>query len=200
MIESVLILYEEELLADGLKRIINDINESVVVSTHTIYDDLGSDFGDKQYDMIIISKNRNLDISFVCTLIHNKSPECKIVFISNTFTNDDVKRFLEFNVDGLICKKYSIAKIRSIMSLLLLGETYYPTEVLPYANKTFLSSQQMKIVKCLRQGYSNKQIAYDLHISESTVKAHMTIIMRKLNVVNRVQVTQKALEMGLLEY
>jgi DNA-binding NarL/FixJ family response regulator len=47
---------------------------------------------------------------------------------------------------------------------------------------------QMKILNGVRSGQLNKQIAFDLGIAEATVKAHMTAIMRKLNVSNRTQV------------
>lgn len=200
MISDILILYEEELLADGMQRIINEIEPSAKVEKHLLYDDLEKSIGTENYDMVIISKDKNLNISFVCPTIKAKNEECKIVFMSSAFSSEDVKKFMEHNVNAMICKKYSIAKIKSIMGLVLMGENYYPPELLPYTNKAFLSNQQLKIVKFLRQGYSNKQIAYDLGITEATVKAHMTLIMRKFNVVNRIQVIQKALSMGLLEY
>jgi DNA-binding NarL/FixJ family response regulator len=47
---------------------------------------------------------------------------------------------------------------------------------------------QWKILDGVRSGMINKQIAYDLGIAEATVKAHMTTIMRKMNVRNRTQV------------
>lgn len=50
-----------------------------------------------------------------------------------------------------------------------------------------LSSAQMRILAALAKGHLNKQIAADLHISEATVKAHMTAVFRKLGVHNRVQ-------------
>ena len=199
MISDILILYEEELVADGVQRIINEIDPNIKVVKHLLYDDLETSIGEDKYDVIIISKDKNLNVPFVCSTIHSHNDKCKVVFISSAYTSEDVKQFMEFNVNAMICKKYSIAKIKSIMDLILMGENYYPPEFLPYTNKAFLSSQQLKIVKYLRQGYSNKQIAYDLGITEATVKAHMTIIMRKFNVVNRIQVIQKSLSMGILE-
>ncbi len=53
---------------------------------------------------------------------------------------------------------------------------------------THLSPVQIKILDGVRSGQLNKQIAFDLGIAEATVKAHMTTIMRKLNVRNRTQV------------
>lgn len=51
-----------------------------------------------------------------------------------------------------------------------------------------LTPTQLKVMRGVRSGKLNKQIAYDLGIAEATVKAHMTALMRKLNVCNRTQV------------
>jgi DNA-binding NarL/FixJ family response regulator len=51
-----------------------------------------------------------------------------------------------------------------------------------------LTPTQIKVLRGVRSGQLNKQIAYDLGIAETTVKAHMTALMRKLNVRNRTQV------------
>ena len=51
-----------------------------------------------------------------------------------------------------------------------------------------LTPQQYKVLYYLTEGWLNKQIAYDLNISEATVKAHMTAIFRKLGVATRTQV------------
>ena len=51
-----------------------------------------------------------------------------------------------------------------------------------------LTPTQMKVLQGVHSGLLNKQIAFDLGIAEATVKAHMTALMRKLNVRNRTQV------------
>jgi DNA-binding NarL/FixJ family response regulator len=51
-----------------------------------------------------------------------------------------------------------------------------------------LTPTQLKVMQGVHSGLLNKQIAYDLGIAEATVKAHMTALMRKLNVRNRTQV------------
>ena len=200
MINDVLIIYEEELYADGLLHIINEINPEIRVTKCILYNDLEQSISSTPFDLVIISKTSVMDISYVCPLVKKHNPNGRIVMLSRSFSSDDVKKYMEYGIDGLICKKYSSAKIKSIMGLILMGENYYPPELLPLATKTVLSAQQLKIVDYLRYGYSNKQIAYELGITESTVKAHMTMIMRKLNVVNRIQAIRKAIEMGLLDY
>jgi DNA-binding NarL/FixJ family response regulator len=50
-----------------------------------------------------------------------------------------------------------------------------------------LTPTQMEVLRCVRSGLLNKQIAHELGIAEATVKVHMTALMRKLNVRNRTQ-------------
>lgn len=62
-----------------------------------------------------------------------------------------------------------------------------------------LTPTQLKVLEGVNLGRLNKQIAYDLGIAEATVKAHMTAVMRKLNVNNRTQavLAAQALIQGL---
>lgn len=57
-----------------------------------------------------------------------------------------------------------------------------------------LTPTQLKVLQCVHSGLLNKQIAFELGMAESTVKAHMTALMRKLRVSNR---TQAALAVGM---
>jgi DNA-binding NarL/FixJ family response regulator len=59
-----------------------------------------------------------------------------------------------------------------------------------------LTPTQIKVMQGVRSGQLNKQIAFELGIAEATVKAHMTALMRKLNVRNRTQVAIAAEALG----
>jgi DNA-binding NarL/FixJ family response regulator len=60
-----------------------------------------------------------------------------------------------------------------------------------------LTPQQFRVLTMIAEGLLNKQIAYDLGVSEATVKAHMTAIMRKLGVSNRTQVALAASHLAI---
>ncbi len=62
---------------------------------------------------------------------------------------------------------------------------------------TQFTPTQIKVLRGVHSGQLNKQIAYDLGIAEATVKAHMTTLMRKLNVRNRTQAAIAAQRMSL---
>lgn len=61
-----------------------------------------------------------------------------------------------------------------------------------------LSPRQKDILSGIAKGESNKQIADDYHISEATVKMHVSALLRVLGVKNRVQILIKAKEEGLI--
>ncbi|MBU2097895.1 MAG: helix-turn-helix transcriptional regulator, partial [Gammaproteobacteria bacterium] len=50
-----------------------------------------------------------------------------------------------------------------------------------------LTPQQFKVLRCIADGQLNKQIAYDMAVQESTIKQHVSAILRKLGVINRTQ-------------
>ena len=60
-----------------------------------------------------------------------------------------------------------------------------------------LTPQQLRVLEMLRRGLQNKQIAYELKISETTVKVHVSEILRKLNVLSR---TRAIVEMSKIDF
>lgn len=78
-----------------------------------------------------------------------------------------------------------------------------PDEADAAARIAALTPQQFRVLTMIAEGLLNKQIAWELGVSEATVKAHMTAIMRKLGVNNRTQValaaSQLAVEPGTMQ-
>jgi DNA-binding NarL/FixJ family response regulator len=72
-----------------------------------------------------------------------------------------------------------------------------PDEAAAAAQIAALTPQQFRVMTMIAEGLLNKQIAYDLGVSEATVKAHMTAIMRKLGVNNRTQVALIASQLAV---
>lgn len=83
------------------------------------------------------------------------------------------------------------------------GKALKPDEAEVAARVASLTPQQFRVMTMIAEGLLNKQIAWELGVSEATVKAHMTAIMRKLGVNNRTQVAlaagQLAVEPGAMQ-
>ena len=66
------------------------------------------------------------------------------------------------------------------------------------ADKIDMSPRQIDVLKLMSKGLSNKQIAFDLGITEGTVKLYVTAILKILNVYNRVSAVNEARRRGLI--
>ena len=140
-------------------------------------------------------------------------PALPIVVISASEELDVIRRVMAFGASAYVPKSAKPADISAALNAVLAGELWVPPNIkkqvlehssveaeddLDLAAKVAqLTAQQYKVLYYLTEGWLNKQIAYDLHISEATVKAHITAIFRKLGVTNRTQVVIQAQRLTL---
>jgi DNA-binding NarL/FixJ family response regulator len=133
------------------------------------------------------------------TLIHvrNHYPQIPVVMISAHEDCETIRKAMEYGAAGFVPKSTPVETIIYAIQQVLAGEVWLP-ESFELAisgdgesdiaeRVASLTQQQYKILMMFNQGLLNKQIAYDLHVSEATIKAHATAIFRKLNVRNRTQ-------------
>ncbi|MEO1039680.1 MAG: response regulator transcription factor [Pseudomonadota bacterium] len=121
-------------------------------------------------------------------------PAVPVAVISASQTSGVAARALEFGAAGFIPKTSSLDELCEALSAVLEGEIWAPEdeggedEALENAARlATLTPAQMRVLRGLTAGRLNKQIAYDMSISEATVKAHVTAVFRKLGVINRTQ-------------
>jgi DNA-binding NarL/FixJ family response regulator len=136
-------------------------------------------------------------------------PSVPVVIISATEDPLVIKRALEHGAAGFIPKSSSIETITDAINQILMGEIWAPESVqsnLPGNNVSELAMaermaqltpQQFKVLMMMSQGLLNKQIAYELGVSEATIKAHVSAIMSKLNVSNRTQAVLAASQLSV---
>ena len=134
-------------------------------------------------------------------------PSVPIVIVS---ANDDpavIRRCVEFGAAGFIPKTLDIEELRGVIARVLQGEVWTPPEVdlsadadtesaAMIARLSTLTPQQVRVLMMLSGGLPNKQIAYELGVSEATVKAHVSAILQKLGVDSR---TQAVIAAGRIE-
>jgi DNA-binding NarL/FixJ family response regulator len=134
-------------------------------------------------------------------------PELPLVVVS---ANDDpavIRRCMEFGASGFIPKTLGIEALRSAIARVLQGEIWTPPDVdltrpadaetsAMIVRLSTLTPQQVRVLMMLSGGLLNKQIAYELGVSEATVKAHVSAILQKLGVESR---TQAVIAAGRIE-
>ena len=123
-------------------------------------------------------------------------PKCPPVFIvSASETSSSIRHARSLGADGYIPKSLPMSDISAALEKALSGENWYPEDPegdhsqdqSATARLASLTPAQKRVLGYLGDGLLNKQIAYEMGISEATVKAHLTTIFRKLNAQNRTQ-------------
>lgn len=135
--------------------------------------------------------------------IRNEAPTIPVVIVSAEQDKHIVLQAITYGAVGFITKSTPREQMTAAIEQVLQGNVYLPAEIIR-AEKTgsvrtprettispellqALTRRQLLVLERMAKGESNKQIAYTLDIAETTVKAHVSAILRKLNATNRVQ-------------
>ncbi|MBP0482087.1 LuxR C-terminal-related transcriptional regulator [Sagittula salina] len=138
--------------------------------------------------------------------LRNAAPKTAILVASSMADNTMIAHALKSGADGFVPKHSQRAVFRRAVEAVTTGRTFVPDGYIDptggqpldaggaLARLATLTNQQARILQLICEGKLNKQIAYHLSIAETTVKAHVTAIMRKLGVHSRTQAVLVAQE------
>ncbi len=125
--------------------------------------------------------------------VRTEYPTVPVVVVSGSEDAATVRRVMAMGASGFIPKSATLETMVAAISAVREGDSWAP-DVPPDEEAedldrriASLTPSQMKILSGLRQGRLNKQIAWDLGVTEATIKAHLTTVFRKLGVQNRTQ-------------
>lgn len=134
-------------------------------------------------------------------LLHAERPAVPILVVSSAEAANATDEARAFGAVGFLRKDADLARIEDAIRAALGGGAPPALKASPVdkvrGEVAGLTPTQLKVLLAVLEGKLNKQIAYDLGMSEATVKAHMTAIMRKLDVQNRTQAALVARSLGL---
>lgn len=160
------------------------------------------------WDLVLLDLNMPGAYGFSgLVLLRGQYPQVPVVMVSAQEEAAVVSRSREFGASGFIPKSSSLETIQQAVRAVLDGDVWWPEmgdagpavseeERAASAGLASLTPQQFRVLTMVCEGLLNKQIAYELSVSEATVKAHVTAIFRKLGVRTR---TQAALLLQQLE-
>jgi DNA-binding NarL/FixJ family response regulator len=131
-------------------------------------------------------------------LLRGQYPQIPVVMVSAQEDPAVVARAREFGASGFIPKSSSLPSIQTAVQAVLDGEHWWPASIqvpaavsaearAASAGLASLTPQQFRVLAMVCDGLLNKQIAWELSVSEATIKAHVTAIFRKLGVRTRTQ-------------
>jgi DNA-binding NarL/FixJ family response regulator len=136
-------------------------------------------------------------------------PSVPIIVVSASDDPAVIRRCMDFGASGFIPKTLGIETMRGAIERVFEGGIWTPPDIDLGARSdaqgaellarfASLTPQQVRVLMMLSEGLLNKQIAYELGVSEATVKAHVSAILQKLGVDSRTQavIAASKLELG----
>lgn len=130
--------------------------------------------------------------------LRSQHPHVPVVVVSASEDRAVMRRCIEVGAAGFIPRSTDVGEMREAIRMVLDGEIWTPVDldtVQPpdavvadmMRRVSSLTPQQLRVLMMLSQGLLNKQIAFELKVSEATVKAHVSAVLQKLGVESRTQ-------------
>ncbi len=152
--------------------------------------------------------------------LRNEAPTIPVVIVSAEEDKQVVLQAITYGAVGFITKSSPRTEMTQAIQQILNGNVYLPSDIIRTGKESSntsrrsrqednpvspemlnsLTRRQLLVLERMSKGESNKQIAYNLNIAETTVKAHVSAILRKLGVHNRVQAILSAGDVDFSHY
>ena len=135
--------------------------------------------------------------------IRGEFPEARIIMLTTSDCDGDIQRALRAGASGYILKSMHMDELLSVIRSVHAGRRHIPPEVAArlaeHLGDDDLTAREMDVLRLIRDGYRNKQIADQLSISENTVNFHIKNLVDKLQANDRTHAVTIALRRGLLQ-
>lgn len=138
-------------------------------------------------------------------MLRAEHPAIPVIVVSASEDPVTIQRSIDYGASGFVPKSAPNTQIVEAINAVLEGELWLPVinsgpesdAPDPAQRAATLTPQQLRVLAGIAEGKLNKQIAYEMNVAETTVKAHVTTILRKLNVLTRTQAAVLASQLAL---
>ena len=220
---NILIADDHELFLEGLKLILSANFENAQITAVHNYDELFEALQKAKFDLVMTDLAMpGANSTNALSKMHDMLKDTPIIVVSAVFDKEIVQRTIEIGVAGYIPKSSSNALMLSAIKLVLAGGVYIPKALLeevsvaaentadiqsaqkaiqsvaPKDKSKRLTRRQIDVIRGVAKGLPNKLIAYELGLTEGTVKVHITVILKTLGVTNRTGAVIEAVKKGYI--
>lgn len=195
----------------GIRAILERTPGTAVIAEATSYDAVLDSVDEHGPDILVIDLDLGDDTTRglkLCETVSERYPETKVLVLSSTLSEVVVVEALRRGANGFLCKEELMADelsrgVRQIQE----GETVLGKGVANLVARGLGSTRssserftdrELSVIQKVAEGLSNKQIANQLFVTESTVKFHLQNISKKLGAHRKAEIVHKATAAGLL--
>ncbi|MEZ5453944.1 MAG: response regulator transcription factor, partial [Thiothrix sp.] len=185
-------------------------NHVFVSMADSVQQAIGLIDGGKIFDLIVLDlKLPGLDGFAFMRLLQDRFVTAPVVVVSASQDNGKCRQALALGAMGYIHKSSAAKVILDGIHQILIGNVYYPSDCMqglelttkvrqPTCEQMGISERQFATLRLMEHGFSNKEIAREMGITESTVKTHVSRLIAALGVHNRTACVLEARRIGLL--
>jgi DNA-binding NarL/FixJ family response regulator len=191
---------DHPLFRDALRQAVGSVVPSARIEEAGSFEELTALLDqDSDVDLVLLDLTMP-GISGFSGLIYLRAqfPAIPVVIVSASDDGGTIRQSLDFGASGFIPKRFGVDTLRDAITKVLGGDVWVPADTdLSSATDpelarlrdrlVTLTPQQVRVLMMLSEGLLNKQIAYELGVSEATIKAHVSAILQKLGVESRTQ-------------
>ncbi|MGO4712558.1 response regulator [Bradyrhizobium sp. 2TAF24] len=196
----IMIADDHPLFRGALREAVASVLADAAIDEAGTFEELTSQLErDADVDLILLDLSMP-GISGFSGLIYLRAqyPAVPVVIVSASDDAGTIRRSMDFGASGFIPKRFGVDTLRTAIARVMAGDVWLPADVdLAAAGDpdmarlrdrlVTLTPQQVRVLMMLSEGLLNKQIAYELGVSEATIKAHVSAILQKLGVESRTQ-------------
>ncbi|WP_409526556.1 response regulator [Nitrincola sp. MINF-07-Sa-05] len=216
---KILIADDHPLFRDAITHVIRShFVGSDIIETENLESTLELARSDEELDLILLDLNMpGMQGLNGLISLRNEAPTTPVVIVSAEDEKQVVLQAITCGAIGFISKSSPRAQMTEALQQILNGNIYLPPDIIrqpdsepgrrrrnmhemPAEQLLSLTRRQLLVLERMVKGDSNKLIAYNLNIAETTVKAHVSAILSKLGVHNRVQAILTASDIDFTHY
>jgi DNA-binding NarL/FixJ family response regulator len=203
----VLIADDHPLMRAALKQAVGRAFEDCTMPEAASYDELRAILAEgAEPDLVLLDLHMPGMSGFIgLMMLRSAHPAIPVIVVSASEDPTTIQRSLDYGASGFVPKSAPLGQVAEAIRAVLDGEVWLPAgsatgedaDAALAERAVNLTPQQLRVLLGIAEGKLNKQIAYDMAISEQTVKDHVTVILRKLGATNRTQAILVASQLAL---
>lgn len=199
----ILSVEDHPVVSEGLRTIIGSQPDMILTAQAASAADAVEEFRRHQPDITLMDlRLPGTDGTDAVVAIRGEFPDARIIILTTSDSEGDIQRALRAGAVGYVLKSMPKNELLNVIRSVHAGKKYIPSEVaVKLADHIVcddLTARELEVLRLVRDGFRNKQIADQLSIAETTVNFHIKNLMDKLGANDRTHAVTIAVRRGLL--